>query len=347
MKPSRIFGPLLPLYASAIALKNAMYDHGLLRPQRLAWPVVSVGNLSVGGTGKTPFVGELARLLQQRGWSVDVLRRGHGRRSQQVEEVDPAGSVERYGDEPLLLAQSGWKVWVGRKRYDAGRLAETKTSAQNDAAFTAQRRLHLLDDGMQHRKLARTAEIVLLERGDLSDRLLPVGRLRESLQSLRRADICVLREEDSDRAAQVMEAMRTQDATRVWVQRRATTIETQAGGVEVRPQRAVAFCGLGNAAQFFFSLRQAEVLLAEEISYPDHHVYTDRDIDALVARAKTCDADAFVTTEKDRMRLQGSLRETLEVGAPLYLAKLSVTLMEPERCLTFLEALLDSRMDMR
>ena len=344
MKPSGIFRPLVPLYAAGVALKNRFYDFGWLRPRRLAWPVVSVGNLSVGGTGKTPFIYELASVLQQRGWSVDVLSRGYGRRGKQAEVVDPEGSAQRYGDEPLLLARRGLTVFVGRRRYDAGVLAE----AQRDASCMTSRPLHLLDDGFQHRKLARAVDIVLLERRDLADDLLPAGRLREPLTALRRADICVLHEEDHDLAAQAMAAMQTQDTARVWLQRRVTSIEIKdANAPETRLQRAVAFCGIGNAAQFFSSLRQAGILLVAEVAFGDHHVYSDYDVDALVERAKACHADGFVTTEKDGMRLEGELRETLEAFAPLHIAQLAVTLVEPERCLASMETLLHSRMGVR
>jgi tetraacyldisaccharide 4'-kinase len=335
---------LTPLFSLGVALKNGLYDHGLLRPQRLAWPVVSVGNLSVGGTGKTPFVRELARLLQLRGWQVDVLSRGHGRNSKQVEAVDPAGPAQRYGDEPLLLARSGLDVYVGRRRYEAGRLAESHHASSSEAV----RKVHLLDDGFQHRRLARTVEIVLLERRDWQDQLLPAGRLREPRSSLRRADVCVLREEDRDLAAPVMAAMQTRDPSRVWFLRRVTTVTHAEAGPETGiSQRAVAFCGIGNASQFFAGLRQAGVTLAAEVAFQDHHVYTDRDVDALVVRARACRAGGFVTTEKDSVRLEGGLRETLGAFAPLHFADLAVTLEAPERCLDFLVGLLDKRPGVR
>ena len=161
--------------------------------------------------------------------------------------------------------------------------------------------MHLLDDGLQHRGLARAVDIVLLERRDLTDWLLPAGRLREQRSSLHRVDICVLREEDRDWIAPVMDAMRTQDAARVWFQQRATI-------VPARLERAVAFCGLGNAEQFFSSLRQTGISPAAEVAFRDHHVYRKGDIDALVKHAQACRADGFVTTEKDSMRLQNELR---------------------------------------
>ncbi len=187
--------PLVPLYGVAQALNSVAYARGWRRTERLEWPVVSVGNLSVGGAGKTPFVIALARALTERGWSVDVLSRGYGRTSDGVERVvaadDPAA---RYGDEPWLIEQRAQvPVFVGRVRAAAGRLAEATLVDVGDA-----RHVHLLDDGMQHRRLARDAEIVLLHRSDFQTTLLPAGRLREPLAALERADFVVLREDDID-----------------------------------------------------------------------------------------------------------------------------------------------------
>jgi tetraacyldisaccharide 4'-kinase len=252
--------------------------------------------------------------------------------------------VQRYGDEPLLLARSGLEVYVGRRRYGAGWLAESHPASAGKAG----RKVHLLDDGFQHRRLARAVEIVLLERRDFTDRMLPAGRLREPRSALRRADICVLREEDRDLAAPVLDAMRTGDPARVWFLRRVTTVASAGTGPEAgKLQRAVAFCGIGNAAQFFSGLRQAGVTLAAEVAFRDHHVYTDHDVGALVERVKACHADGFVTTEKDSVRLEGELRETLGAFAPLHFADLAVTLEGPERCLDFLTGLLDKRPGVR
>lgn len=332
-----VLRPLVPLYAAAVALKNSLYDNGILHPEKLAWPVVSIGNLSVGGTGKTPFVRELARLLGQRGRHADVLTRGHGRRSKQVERVDAAGPASRYGDEPLMLARSGVPVFVGSKRYEAGALAE----AQQEAVGDGKSAVHLLDDGMQHRKLARDVEIVLLDRRDLSDAMLPAGRLREPVKSLRRADICVLREGDRDLSPWVMRAMQTENAERVWIQQRKTRVQGQIS------QRLVAFCGIANAEQFFRGLRHEDISLVGEIAFPDHYVYTPKDASQLLACASASQADGFVTTEKDRMRLEGPLLEALTSVAPVHIATLAVSLCEPERYMHFLETLLDNRAGVR
>ncbi len=175
--------PLTGVYGAATALRNTLFDRGVLSSRRLQQPVVSVGNLSVGGSGKTPFVIALGELLKARGIRFDVLSRGYRRKTRGVLVVETDGNAADFGDEPLLIARRlGVPVIVGESRYEAGRLAEQKFQTQ----------LHILDDGFQHRSLARDFDIVLMTERDFDDRLLPSGRLREPLSSLRRADAIVL-----------------------------------------------------------------------------------------------------------------------------------------------------------
>ncbi len=166
------FHPLSAIYGGVVGARNALYDRGWLHARALEGPVISVGNVSAGGSGKTPFVILLGELLQARGIRFDVLSRGYGRKSRGVLLVDPAGLPRDFGDEPLLIARRlRAPVIVGEDRYAAGRFAESRFGAQ----------IHLLDDGFQHRGLARDFDIVLVTPEDARDRLLPGGRLRESL----------------------------------------------------------------------------------------------------------------------------------------------------------------------
>ena len=171
------------IFGAGVQLRNHLYDRGILRSRRLAGPVVSVGNLSVGGSGKTPFVLLLGELLRAREVRFDILSRGYGRKTKGVLLVDPAGSSHDFGDEPLLLARRlAVPVIVGEDRYQAGLFAEKRFGPQ----------LHLLDDGFQHRSLARDFDIVLITPEDTRDSMLPGGRLREPPRSLARADAIVL-----------------------------------------------------------------------------------------------------------------------------------------------------------
>src|SRR5256885_11512317 len=169
------------VYGAVSGARNLIYDTGWFTA-RLQGPVVSVGNISVGGTGKTPFIIYLGEQLKHRGIKFDVLSRGYGRASRGVHVVDPGGSPRDFGDEPLLIARKlDVPVIVGESRYHAGLVAEQRFGPQ----------LHLLDDGFQHRQLHRDLDIVLLGESDLEDKLLPVGRLREPVSALGRADVVV------------------------------------------------------------------------------------------------------------------------------------------------------------
>src|SRR3984885_11485770 len=175
--------PLAAMYGGVVRTRDVLYKRGLARSRRLQGPVISIGNLSTGGSGKTPFVILLGELLKARGIRFDVLSRGYGRTTRGVLLVDPGGRARDFGDEPLLIARRlQTPVVVGEDRYEAGRFAESRFGAQ----------IHLLDDGFQHRGLARDFEIGLVTPDDARDRLLPAGRLREPLRSLERADAVVL-----------------------------------------------------------------------------------------------------------------------------------------------------------
>jgi tetraacyldisaccharide 4'-kinase len=276
--------PLSSLFGLGVRVRNALYDRSLARAQRLSGPVVSIGNLSVGGSGKTPFVLLLGELLQVRGLKFDILTRGYGRTTGGVALVDPAGSPRDFGDEPLLIARRlNVPVIIGESRHAAGVLAEQKFGPQ----------LHLLDDGFQHRSLARDFDIVLVTPEDVRDRLLPGGRLREPLTSLRRADAVVLASGASPEAFPL-------DQKLVWRARRGIV------PIDV-PVRPVVFCGIARPKNFVAQLRTAGIEPVAEAVYRDHHAYTDQDIRDLLDLRQRSEANGFVTTEKDAVNLGGYL----------------------------------------
>ena len=297
--------PLVPMYAAGWALRAAGFLLGTEPVQRLGWPVISVGNLSTGGTGKTPFAIALAKLLLAEGLHVDVLSRGYGRRSSAAARVDSDGTAEEFGDEPLLIArEAGVPVFVGHRRYEAGLLAE------RESAF---RGVHLLDDGFQHRQLARDADIVLVNSEDLADRLLPAGNLREPLPALRRATVFAAPLDDEAAVARLRGMGLTQP---VWRFRREMAVPEVDGPV-------VSFCGIARPEQFFAGLEAAGVAIATRHAFRDHHRFADGDLRMLNGLAKKARAVALVTTAKDRVRL-GALEAGLEV--PLLTAGLRVVL---------------------
>lgn len=339
---SMLLWPLMLLYGIAARFKNCAYDRRWLQSRKLSWPVISVGNLSSGGSGKTPLVLLLADLLSQRGWHVDVLSRGYGRSSKTVARVDAKGTPEEFGDEPLLMARHGLSVYVGANRYEPGELAQEEAAAGSSNSHT----LHILDDGFQHRKLARAVDIVLLQRADVNGQLLPAGRLREPVSSLSRADICLLRAEDADLSDHVLELMgqhgQTSDASRVWLVERRTILPTDAASIP----NALAFCAIGDPTGFFDGLRHAGLTPQTTFAFRDHHVYSRLDISRLKAAANQSGANCFVTTEKDNVRLSGELRTELEKHGPVVVAGLELRLQEEKRCLDELESLLQERLQL-
>ena len=294
--------PLSIIYGGIVRARNAFYDRGLLKARRLEGAVVSVGNVSAGGSGKTPFVLLIGELLKERGIRFDVLSRGYGRRSRGVLLVDPAGLPQQFGDEPLLISRKlQVPVIVGEDRYEAGRFAESRFGAQ----------LHLLDDGFQHRALARDFDIVLVTQRDSSDQLLPTGRLREPINALRRADAVVL----TSGAEPGMFPIEEQEVWRV-----------QRGIVPKDiPERPVIFCGIARPENFMLQLRAANVEAAAHAFYRDHHAYSESDVRELQKLKQNSDAGGFVTTEKDAINL-GPYLSALE---PLSVVPVRMKLADP------------------
>ncbi len=309
--------PLTPLYAAGVALRNAGFVHGPVRCLR--WPVISVGNLSTGGAGKTPLTIELAKLLTDNGFHVDVLSRGYGRESTTPARVRSEGTAAELGDEPLLIArETGVPVFVASQRYQAGLLAEAeadaaKASGQHNIDQSRSLSAHLLDDGFQHRQLHRDVDILLMNRADWHDSLLPAGNLREPLSAIRRANVLAIPADDSELEAE-LRAWGWQGPT--WRLQRRMEVPTVNGPV-------VAFCGIARPQQFFAGLEAAGMRVAARMVFRDHHRYSKRDLDRLQAAARSAGAAALITTEKDQVRL-GSLPASLPIEVSFLTAQLRV-----------------------
>jgi tetraacyldisaccharide 4'-kinase len=304
--------PLTGIYGAAAALRNTLFDRGVLHSRRLEQPVVSVGNLSVGGSGKTPFVIALGELLKVRGIRFDVLTRGYGRKTHGVLVVETDGNAADFGDEPLLISRRlGVPVIVGESRYAAGYIAEQKFQSQ----------LHILDDGFQHRSLARDFDIVLMTSGDFDDRMLPSGRLRESIASLQRADAIVLPQDFPGKNFSLhdltIESLARQGKL-FWRMKR----EFAAPGAPAAP---IVFCGIAMPEQFFAQVRGAGITPAAEVKFRDHHAYNGTDIERLLAMRAKLGAGGFLATAKDAVNL-GPLQADLK---PFAVAALSLTLENP------------------
>ena len=302
--------PLVPLYWAGVGVKNRLYGAGLWKAHALRWPVVSVGSLSAGGAGKTPVVVMLAGLLERQGLAVDVLSRGYGRASGAVEEVDAGGSAKRFGDEPLEMARAGLRVFVGADRWAAGALAEALEPV-------SQERVHVLDDGFQHRRLGRALDVVLLTEEDAEDRLLPLGNLREPLASFARAGVVVLRAEEAERLRPVVARYTRAE---VWVIRRELVLP------ERRLQRPMVFCGVSRPEGFLRMLEKAGCAAVGQTVFRDHKRYEPSDVERMLAVARKTGADGFYTTAKDVVKLLPEWRARLEEVGPVEVVGLSVRL---------------------
>ena len=316
--------PLVPLYRLGLATRELGLRTGFEPVRRLRWPVVSIGNLSTGGAGKTPLAIALAQALAGRGVRVDVLSRGYGRMSRVAARVDPDGTAEEFGDEPLEIARAaGVPVYVAAQRYEAGILAERGADEQISG-------VHLLDDGFQHRQLHRDIDILLLNANDLNDRLLPAGNLREPLRALHRASCIAIPAED-ETLEEELKARGWRGS--IWRIRRRMEVPRIDGPV-------VAFCGIARPEQFFQGLEKDGLQLAVRIAFPDHHRYTQPDMDRLQAAASGSNAAALITTEKDRVRM-GKLAEEFSKALALKTSLLRVEIENEDASLDWLRRKLD------
>lgn len=293
------------LYGAAVAARNGLYDAQLLNQQRLARPVISVGNLTVGGTGKTPAVICIARLLLEHGYRPAVLSRGYGGRAPAPVNVVSDGTSIRMGwreagDEPILIARTvpGIPVLTGSRRFLTGRAAVERFGAD----------VLILDDAFQHRTLFRDIDVVLLDaaRPFGNGFLLPRGPLREPPSSLSRADI-LLRTGDADHeeplreaAAAALPSFRAMHRPQGLVAGGTGRLETVAA---LAGQKVFAFAGIGSPEAFRRSLAELGAAVVGFRNFPDHHPYDRADIERLRLLAAESGAAGIVTTEKDGIRL--------------------------------------------
>ena len=318
--------PLAPAYRLALALREFELRTGLKPVRRLSWPVVSIGNLSAGGAGKTPFAIALARALAARGVHVDVLSRGYGRRRSALPLlVDTSGTAEEFGDEPLEIAhEAGVPVVVAAERYEAGILAE-EASRQFGEPVSPHFCVHLLDDGFQHRQLHRDVDILLLSCRDLNDYLLPAGNLREALRAAERADVIAVPAVEPE----VADWVKAQGWERpVWRLRRRMDVPHVDGPV-------IAFCGIARPEQFFAGLKRAGLRIAARLAFADHHLYTADDLKRLATAAQQNSAAALLTTEKDRARL-GEMASLLPASLPLKAVPLRIEIADEAAAIDWL-----------
>jgi tetraacyldisaccharide 4'-kinase len=302
------FWPLSVIYEVAARLRANLYLYGVLKQRRLDGTVISVGNLTVGGTGKTPMVIWLAEKLIAQGERPAILTRGY-----RGEAPKNDGGLPGADEVALMVTRLRAKVQlgVGKDRYASGRVLE-----RHGAKY------FILDDGFQHLRLHRDADVVLLDATDPfgGGKLLPGGGLREPLSALGRASVVVITR--SDHAPAVESLVKRNTAAPIFYARAELQRVLRAPALAVEwplPDRAsarvFAFCGIGNSRAFFDDLRQWGFSVVGERSFRDHHRYSPEDLAALERAARDVQADAMICTEKDVFNLRDAGAGTLPVYA--------------------------------
>ena len=303
-------GALSVGYRAGLAVRGLAYDWRLLSTGRLPCPVVSLGNLTLGGSGKTPLVELAALTLVALGAAPAVVSRGYGRSTRGVHVVADRQGVRlgarSAGDEPLLLAERlpGIPVVVGENRFEAGRHALEALGAS----------VILLDDGFQNRTIAKTLEILVVSARSPwgNGRLFPRGRLREPLSALRRAQLVIVTNPRGDEDVEaVTRTLRLHDSPAPVASARYEPVEARRAGdgarlplAELTRRRLLAFGGLAAPRSFMETAQGLGIPLAGFIEFGDHHWYTEGDLAELARRAAMAGAEGLITTEKDAMRLR-------------------------------------------
>lgn len=352
MKPSVTLLPLSGLYAGVTRARAAAYRRGWFAVSKLPVPVISVGNITTGGTGKTPLVewicrkvavvndvAEVAETVETKR-NVCVLTRGYGRKDPKTQVVVSDGArllagEQEAGDEPFLLAKN--LLGISAVIANPNRVAAGHWAVEN---------LHtgvfVLDDGFQHLRLARDLDIVTIDATNPwgGGSLLPYGRLRETKAGLARADCVVITRADQveDVASIRSEVHNLVGSIPILTSRMVSSGVRRLDGSEadlesVCAQRVAAFCGVGNAESFFEQVRRAGCAPIFVRAFADHHNYKQTELDALIAEAKAAGAEALLTTAKDAVRLMN-----LRLELPCYVLEIEISIDDEDRLIELIRA---------
>ena len=307
--------PLSVLYGDLTRLRVWLYEKGYLQRRRLNRPVISVGNLTVGGTGKTPMVIWLAEKFLAEGKRVAILSRGYRGSSGTSDEIELM----------KLRLQEKVQFGVGPDRFTQGKQLENEVD------------LFLLDDGFQHLPLFRDANILLLDASQPLSRqfLLPAGPLREPVSAMQRADILILTRSETSPQTEAAIA-KLQNYPVFSANTRLLGFRVLGAGIQTLRAEEIgagpfyAFCGIGNPRAFFQDLKNWKLPVSLTSEFPDHHRYDQRDADELQAAARAAGAKAFLTTEKDAQNLTGVRFDEL----PVFLAVIDLEIPQQDALLS-------------
>lgn len=333
------------LYGIAMRARAALYRRGILRTHTIRKPVISVGNLTTGGTGKSPLVAAIAHHLAQKGRRVCILTRGYGRAESSQRVVVSDGNqilaeVAQAGDEPLMLAEKlkGEAAVI----CDADRVSAARWAEENLASD-----VFILDDGFQNLRIARDVNIVTVDATNPwgNKMVFPAGILREPIKALGRADCIVLtRIEQPNQSNLVREIEKVSDAPILQSRMMLTEIRPiKSAKAQSTPQLArqpiAAFCAVGNPEAFFNLVRQ-EFKLTDTTSFWDHHQYSQDDIDRATKEAIASGAQALVTTAKDEVKLR-----TLRFDLPCYVLDIEIEIPSADKLFEIIDGALLTKSD--
>ena len=341
--PPVMLAPLSALYSAVTRTRLALYRRGVLKTSQLAAPVISVGNITAGGTGKTPLVEYLARAVHQDGRRVCVLTRGYGREKAGRVMVSDGecmlASEREAGDEPRLLAErlrGVAAVISDANRFAAGQWAMKELGSE----------VFVLDDGFQHLNLQRDLNIVTIDAtrpwGDR--RLLPWGRLREPTRGLSRADCVVITRADQSDGVQALQeeikalvpngqVFTSQMYTCGFKQVGVSFSEDHGGLTGEIAQPVGTFCAVGNPAAFIQQLRDAGYDPVSTTVFPDHHRFSEYEIASIVRKAKAAGATSLITTAKDAVKLR-----EFSFELPCYVLEIEIRIDDESRFLAMIRA---------
>jgi tetraacyldisaccharide 4'-kinase len=316
---SCFWGPVLTalswLYEAAIGIRKFLYTFRVSKRNKLGCAVISIGNITLGGTGKTPTVVNVADILLRAGRHPVVISRGYGRKDESEILVVSDGrsmSVDYQigGDEPLLIGSKlpGVPIVVGSSRFRAAQVALDQFPSD----------VVILDDGFQHIQLERTLDIVLIDAGNPfgNGKLFPAGILREPMTALKRAHAVLITKTDmSEDAERLKEIIREKTDARIFTSRLVplAVIDCSSGAVSplssLHGTKVVAFSGIARPGSFFSLLQTLGASVATECIYPDHYAFTKDDLDTVRKKSVAANAEMIITTEKDAVRLKHLDRE--------------------------------------
>ncbi len=312
------------LYAAGVRWRLKRYRTGRYKIYRLNAPVISVGNITTGGTGKTPCTAFIANFLKTDGLNVAILSRGYKRKSKGLVEVSNGKEIlcnaAQAGDEPYLLAQlcPGVRVVVNANRYAAGKWLEAQTKVD----------VFLLDDGYQHLKLHRDLNLLLLDGNDPigNGRVLPSGILREPVEGISRADVVIgtrMATAVRDEIRAVLYFFRDSTPPLFFAHHEITNyrlLNAAAPLKSFKQAKVAAFSGIAQPERFFADLQQKSFQIVYNQAFPDHHRYSPEDVAGFLNRAVEQQATAIITTEKDAANLPTEISAYTEL--PIYAAQL-------------------------